>query len=355
MCTQLRGVRHALATRSAHAIARGTRFAAAGRMNRCAAMLCLIAACAPTEDDACSEASAKVAACFPEQATIAPVCDPATAVEIAGSSCEDLASRDGKSDSSTCTWMPWLCTSGGGGSSGGKKIEVAVDECGGDLGGCPYVTSAACGLVTLHRSTGAEVARGYSSGGGRFTFEGVPAGTYNVKVHERTGTLAKMMVDEFASATTAANVKVTVGSGDAPWARFELVNGSAEKIMQCAALDGGLTVKDGAGHVVDRAAVAWEWIVELEVAGAVVERVRPLNYDPTKNTLDFRLVRPGTHTLRFVRMNIPEYKRQQNPDLAALRQSYSANVDPIETTVTVTNAQRGQTISISRTIVDPLR
>lgn len=342
---------------------RGIALAPAGDMNRFAALLCLVAACAPTDDDACSDASAKIAACFPERATIAPVCDPATADEIAASSCEDLAARDTKADSWTCIWMPWLCTSGGGGSTAGKKIEVAVEECGGDFAGtCPYVTSASCGLVTLHDAGGSEVSRGFSSGGGRFTFEGVPAGQYSVKVHERSGNLAKMMVSPLSSQTTSANVKVTVGSGDAPWARFELVSGSADKITQCAELDGGLTVEDSAGGVVDRRAVEWEWLVELEVAGVVVERSRPLfiHHEATasgedENAIGFRLVRPGMHTVRFVRMDIPDYKRRPNPDYAALRASYSADVEPIEFTINVTNAQRGRVVSISRTIVDPLR
>ena len=71
--------------------------------------------------------------------------------------------------------------------------------------------------------------------------------------------------------------------------------------------------------------------------------------------LSFDLLRPGTYTVRFVRMNIPSYKRQYNPDYAALRRYYSASVAPIETTVTVTSAQRGKTLPFARTIVDPLR
>jgi hypothetical protein len=331
-------------------------------MNRVALMQLLLSSsvvlggCAAT-DETCEDAAAKIATCFPQHATIAPVCDPATASEIAESSCEELAARDGKADSWTCTWMPWMCTGGsGGGTSSGKRIEVAVDQCGGDFAGiCPYLTSASCGLVTLHGSSGAEVSRGFSSGGGRFTFDGIPAGTYLVKVHQRNGSLAKMQADELSSAVTAASIKVTVATGDTPWARFNLVPGSAAAITQCANLDGGLTVKDGAGHVVDRHAVEWEWLVELEVEGVVVERSRPLYIDPGKNVIGFRLVRPGTHTVRFVRMQIPEYKRRPNPDYAQLRQLYTADVDPIEATVTVTNAQRGQVVSISKTIVDPLR
>ena len=330
-------------------------------MHRLACLSLALVACSPS-DDACELAAEKLATCFPDQAAIAPACDAGIAAEIAASSCDELAARDGKADGWTCLWMPWLCTSGDGGSAG-KKIEVAVEECGGGPEAlCPYVTSAACGLVTLQDDAGLEISRGFSSGGGRFTFDGVPAGAYTVKVHERDGSLAQMMLGDLSSATGPARVTATVGSSATTWARFNLVSGSAAAITQCARLDGGLTVHDSAGQPVDRHEVEWEWLVELEINGEVVERTRPLfihheasSTGEDQNVIGFRLVRPGTHLLRFVRMNIPSYKRRPNPDYEDLRRYNSANVTPLEVPLTVTNAHRGGTVSITRTLIDPLR
>jgi hypothetical protein len=313
--------------------------------------------------DPCDEMSAKLAACFPEVTTIAPTCDPEIADVVNSATCDELSARDGKADGWSCVWMPWLPSCGSGGSSSGKRIEVSTEECGpGAL--CPYVTGASCGLVTLHQGS-QEVARGFSSGGGRFTFDGLAAGEYTVKVHERGNRLARMFVSDFSDETASASVKVTVGSGDAPWARFNLVNGSAAAMTRCADLDGSLSVKAKSNsRAVDRRLVEWDWIVELETDGAVVDRTRPLfihheasGSGQDENALGFRQLRAGTHTLRFVRMDIPTYKQKPNPDYADLVKYYRADdVEPIEVTVTVSATQAsGRTISIDRALVDPLR
>lgn len=308
--------------------------------------------------------TAKLAACFPDVTTIAPTCDADVADQVNSMSCDELAARDGKADSWTCVWMPWLPScGGGGGTSSGKRIEVSTEECGpGPL--CPYVSGASCGLVTLYQGS-QEVARGLSTGGGRFTFDGLAAGEYTVKVRKRDNTLARMFVSDLSDETATASVKVTVGSGDAPWARFNLVNGSAAAMTRCADIDGSLTIKAKSNHAaVDRHLVEWDWIVELETDGAVVDRTRPLfihheasGSGQDENVLGFRQLRAGTHTLRFVRMNIPTYKQKPNPDYADLVKYYAAdNVEPIEVTVTVSAAQAsGKTITVDKTLVDPLR
>ncbi len=321
--------------------------------------------CADTSDP-CADMTAKLAACFPDVTTIAPACDTEIADQVNSMSCDELAARDGKADSWTCVWMPWLpsCSGGGGGgTSSGRRIEVSTEECGpGPL--CPYVSGASCGLVTLHDGT-REVARGFSTGGGRFTFDGLAAGEYTVKVRKRDNTLARMFVSDLSDETATASVKVTVGSGDAPWARFNLVNGSAAAMTRCADIDGSLSIKAKSNNaIVDRHLVEWDWIVELETDGAVVDRTRPLfihheasGSGQDENVLGFRQLRAGTHTLRFVRMNIPAYKQKPNPDYADLVKYYAADdVEPIEISVTVSAAQAsGKTITVDKTLVDPLR
>jgi len=324
-------------------------------MTRLAYLLVLAAGCSAATDDLCDEAAAKIATCFPDQGTVAPTCDPTFAAEIASSSCDELAARDGKADGFTCFWMPWLC-SGGSSSSTGDKIEVSTEECGGGPDAlCPYVTGASCGLVTLHDDAGKEISRGFTSGGGRFTFSGLPKGNYRVKVHERSGSLARMMLSDLSSEQGPASIPIAVDGSDTPWARFELASGAADKVDQCADLDGGVTVKDTAGKAVDRKVVEWDWIVELEKAGEVVERSRPLFIFPDKNVLGFRMLRPGSYIVRFVRVELPEFEKKPNPDYDRLRDRYAADVDPIEVEVTVTNADRNKTITVNRTIVDPLR
>lgn len=336
------------------------------RLAPCALLLLALPACA-TDPDPCAEAAARVAVCFPDLAVASSsaTCDPELAEVIAGSSCEDLAARDGKADDWTCAWMPWLCLGGGGAGGGSTQpgIEVAVMECGGDFAGsCPYVQSATCGLVTLHDSTGDEVARVFSNGNGRATFFGLAEGAYQVRVHKRDGALARMQPDPLSSATTSASQALTVGGRTTPWADFNLVPGSQQAITQCADADGGITVRDSAGVEVDRREVEWEWLIELERDGEVLERTRPLflhheasSSGVDENVVSFRLLRVGTYTVRYVRMEIPSYARRINPDYAQLRRLYSADVAPIEHNLRVSNAQRGRTVTIDRTLTDPLR
>lgn len=315
-------------------------------MLRLVCSILLIAACSgATPDDDCARAAEHVAACFPGHAAPA-TCDPSTAEAVAEMSCDELASWEGKADNPYCFWMPWLCS----GSSSRPRIEVAVDECGpGVL--CPYVQSAACGLVTLEDSRGDEVARGYSNANGRLTFD-VPRGEYTVRVLRRTGTLARMHPDEFSEASAPAKVEVEVGSGDPPWARFELGNGEAEQIDSCSQLRGNLTVMRGGTAVAPRD-VEWAWLVELETADGATQLTRPVYIDPDRNALAFFLVRRGVHTLRFIPMDIPSYEQKPNPDYARLRRLYATDDAPIEVSVEVASDDLAGELDVSQVIDDP--
>ena len=54
-------------------------------------------------------------------------------------------------------------------------------------------------------------------------------------------------------------------------------------------------------------------------------------------------------------MAIPAYEQKPNPDYARPRRLYSADAPTIEMTVHVTDAQRGKTVAITKTITNPLR
>jgi len=267
-------------------------------------------------------------------------------------SCEELAGWDGKADNPWCFWTPWLCTGDSG--TTGKKIEVSVDECG-PGGLCPYVHSASCGLVTLHDDHDKQIAKGFTSGGGRITFEGIAAGKYTVKVHKRDGSLARMMVSDYTEETASAKQQIELASGDAPWARFNLENGSQDELTQCANARGNITFTDAAGHALDREEMEWSWLVELETAGAIVDTTRPLHFDSDDtNIVSFRLLQKGSHTLRFIRMDIPSYARELNPDYEKLKRLYTTNEAPIEYTINVTASQIGDELKLDRKVIDPL-
>ena len=258
-----------------------------------------------------------------------PTCDP-------GVVCGDDEGGEGKADSPS------------------RRIEVAVEECGpGYL--CPYVQSASCGLVTLHDKTDKLVARAFSSDGGRVTFTNLANGEYTVKVQKRDGTLAKMFVSDYTDQLATAKQKLTIsgGWGEAQWARFNLPNGSAAQLTQCAEVRGNITVTDADGTKLDRHESEWNWFVELERDGRVADISRLLFIYPDSNVVNFRLVPKGTSTIRYVRMDIPTYEQKPNPDYARLRRLYSTD-ESIDIDVSVSSAQFGKTIDVSRKIVDPL-
>ncbi|HEY4182527.1 MAG TPA: carboxypeptidase-like regulatory domain-containing protein [Kofleriaceae bacterium] len=336
------------------------------------------AACSTSDGDPCAAMNAKIAQCFPDVATADQTCNEDVADRVDGMSCDELSHLDGKADDWSCVWMPWLpsCGSGGGdsGSGGsssstsGKKIEVSTEECGGEFG-CEGVSGVSCAMVTLSKGS-TIVSRGYSSNGGRFTFSGLANGDYTVKVLHRDNTIAKMMADPYTSDVSSASIKVTCTSSGCKsndeqndnWARFELVNGTGAKATRCADLDGEVKLKNKSGAAVDKRLVEWDWLYEVEKDGAVFERSRPLYISNSagsdgKNVIDARDLLAGTYTVRFYRMDIPEYKQKPNPDYAQLLEDYKADgVDPIELSLTVTSAQAtGKTVTFNKTITDPLR
>jgi hypothetical protein len=249
-----------------------------------------------------------------------------------------------------------VCGDDGGGKadSPSRRIEVSVDECG-PGGLCPYVQSASCGLVTLHDKTGKVVAKAFSSDGGRVTFANIANGEYTVKVHKANGTLAQMFVSDYTDELATAKLELEVtGSGGAQWARFNLPNGSADELTQCAAVRGNVTVTDSRGTPLDRHDAEWNWFVELERDGNVLDISRLLFIYPDSNVVSFRLLPKGTSTIRFIRMDIPSYLQKPNPDYARLRRLYATDEAPIELDVSVTSNQFGKELDVSREIVDPL-
>lgn len=322
-------------------------------IRRFALILIPFAAACASDESSCERAADHLAACFPDQATIAQ-CDPDTADAIADMPCSELAGWGGKSDNPYCFWTPWLCTGdgdSGGSSSSSRKIEVAVDEC---LGlGCSGVQSAGCGLVTLHDKDDKQIAKALTSGGGRVTFSGIPKGSYTVKVHKSDGTLASMMLSDYGDQTGPAKQKVDLGSGETPWARFSLPNGTAAAVTQCAELRGNITVTDSHGTKLDRHAAEWNWFVELVVDGDSKDLSRLLFIYPDSNVVDFGGVPKGTAKIRYYRMDIPTYAQKINPDYEQLLHDYRTSDAPLEYSVTVGSSQFNKTIDVSRKIVDP--
>ncbi len=327
------------------------------------------AAGAANADAACEAAIAHVQGCFPDRQVEAPAqCNAEAAAALSGQSCDDLAA--GKADSGWgCLWAPWLCVAGGGSSTGGSSanadgvLEVAVDQCGTDITntGCAYVTSVSCALVVVEKGS-KEVARAYTSGGGRVTFEGLEKGEYTVKVLARDGGVAKADFGDYTENLQPAEQPIALDGGETPWARFNLAPGEGDEVQACVRYDGKLTVKDDAGDVVDRHETEWSWVVAFDRGDEVFEYTRPLfmhneatSSGKDENVFAFFEVFPGEHTVRFIRVDIPESARRPNPDYERLVRLYAVDgVEPILKTIKIKADDVPGDVTGRMTIADPL-
>lgn len=315
------------------------------------ATLLLLAACGESETAAhapeatlpdalatCASAVDHLKTCFPEQSVATPEnCDADAAARVNASSCESLAA--GKSDDPwTCFWAPWLCGGGTSATASGAGLRVAVDECGPDpTESCRYVTSAPCALVVVRRGD-AEVARGYTNGGGAIAFPELPAGAYTVSVLARDGGVAEADFGTYAADLRPAEVEVEVGGAEVAWARFSLATGQGDDVQACVRYGATITVETADGALVDRHEVEWSWVVALDRGEDQVEYTRPIfiHHEATasgedENVIGFFEMYPGTHLVRFIRVDVPSSARRPNPDYERLLRLYAVDdVDPIE-------------------------
>lgn len=284
----------------------------------------------------CDQAKAHLEACFPGQAA-ATECHGATAQQVLDASCDELAGLDDKADGWMCFWTPWLCSTGGS-STDTYTIRVGTSRCAQSIFGdddCSGYYSSSCTAVGLYKD-GEEIDRQFSSLHGSVRFEVEEKGDYEVRVFERGGDVATHIVGSFQYSYEPAVQTVTVGEDEEVRLGFDLPHDSEAKVMQCAPVNVDFTVETATGERVDSKQVEWEWFMRFLQADGTVKILRPFSIHPDAtgeddyvNRATFHRIYQGEHLVEFIRMEIPEWRRENNPDYEYLLERYAADVDPV--------------------------
>jgi hypothetical protein len=327
-------------------------------------------ACGPTDEsahhdsaDLCAQANAKLSECFPDQPA-GDGCHGATAQLILDQSCEDLASVDAKADGSwMCFWNPWLCRSGSS-QPQTYTLMVGTSRCGAGLLGdndCTYYYSSSCTAVALYRD-GIEVARDHSSLHGSVRFELDEPGDYEVHVLDRQDAVATQLEGLVSYQRTPAIKAVSIGNSGEARVNFDLPHDSEEAVKRCAPVRIDLSVETAAGNAISAQDVEWQWFVRFLQDDGTVGLTRPFAIHPDAsgeadyvNRAYFSQVYAGVHMVEFVRMNIPEWARRNNPDYQALLERYAVrSVPPLAERYTLADANIPAGDRLDVVLVDPL-
>lgn len=314
----------------------------------------------PGAANPCTEAVAHLQACFPDQA-MPGECHEASAQQILDSSCEELAAGDGKADGGwTCLWMPWLCV--GGGNDDSRAVSVVVERCAGTYGpiDCYGTYGAPCTLVVLENEAGEELDRQYTGTYGSVRFVDVPAGANVVRVLDRAGQTTTQVIGEYTYSTAEAKVEVPADAED-PKVRVYLPGDSEATVKACSTVHGHLDVVDGAGLRVDTEEIEWGWLVRFLAEDGTVELMRPFRVHPDasgsgqwENNFTFFRTYEGEHVVEFIRMDIPSYARENNPDYEHLLDYYAEEFVPPESVSFVVEAgDIPDDVEFKHTIVEP--
>jgi len=298
----------------------------------------------PAQADAalCADASAHVQACLPgEQISTPAACDALVAADVLATSCDELAqqtaSASGKADGFGCSpWTWWLCggSSDSGSSSSARSYDfwVSVETCYDDF--CDAVTGGStCARVTLETPEGEVVATANTNTRSNVRFEGVSVedGEYVVRLWTSSGELAQQMDYTAGSLTmndrVGAEQSLFLEGGDEPRrVRFYVDQEMQEQLAGCARV-GGVVESTCEGATMEADDIEWGWFVRLEGfndAGEYTQLTRPFATRGI-NQFHFGQVMPGTYTVSFVEMDIPEFARRNNPDYARLERLYATH------------------------------
>lgn len=317
------------------------------------------------ESDLCAQAQAKLAECFPDE-TPGDMCHGATAQRVLDDSCEELANVDTKADGNwMCFWNPFLCASSGGSTSQPSTytLMVGTSRCGGGLLGddCTYYQSSSCTAVALYRD-GAEVARDHSSRHGSVRFEVSEAGTYEVRVLDRADEVTDQIKGFVSYSYVPAVESVTLDDKREVRVNFNLPSNSEEAVKRCAPFRIDLTVESPDEVRIHPHEVEWDWFIRFEQENGTVGVSRPFSFHPDAtrepdyvNRTTFHWTYAGDHTVEFIRMNVPQFRRVANPDYEALLERYAvksvgSHVEPY--TMEHHNIPEGDMLRI--VLIDPL-
>ncbi|MCA9548280.1 MAG: hypothetical protein KC613_27945 [Myxococcales bacterium] len=336
------------------------------------ATVSLLACGEPTEPtpaaagDLCAQANARLAACFPEQPS-GQACHGGTAQRIADATCDELAAADAKADGGwMCFWTPWLCASGGGGAAtvDTYTLFVGTSRCGTYFGAgddCTYYYASACTEVGLFKD-GVELERKFSSTHGNVRFDLAEKGDYEVRVFDRAGEITTQIKGTFDYRYEPAVEAVTVGDAAEVRLGFDLPNDSEAKVKQCAPVTVDLTVETAAGERVESKQVEWDWFVRFLQPDGTVDVTRPFSIHPDAtgeadyvNRTTFHGIYKGESLVEFIRMDIPEWRQENNPDYEALLDRYAVeSVDPVAVPFTLEDGQIPAGAGFSYGVIDPL-
>jgi hypothetical protein len=306
----------------------------------------------------CEDATDHVQSCFPDQSVRQPEeCTAESAERTLAQSCEELESSDGKADSWCNPWLWWTC--GSSSTTDTTTIKVYVEACHSDV--CGTVSGASsCALMVLADAEGEEVARAYTNRYSSATFEDLEleSGDYTVSLYRRDGTVAEMMTErefEFGRPGRAeATLPVEVdGEGQQLDLRMYVSRDERESLRRCARADGRLeSMCDG--EEMEREETEWSWFVEFSGtndAGEYVDITRPFGVYEVGNVFSSTDLLPGVYQVTFHEMDIPSYRRRNNPDYDRLLRYYSTGRE-ISETIEITEDQMATSIDLGEYQLD---
>ncbi len=294
------------------------------------------------DEELCAEAEAHVKACFPDDEVVSPAeCDPAAAERTVTQTCAELEGQ-AKTDGFCNPWMWWTCQSDG--SSDGsddaagnsddwrdeRELWVRVKACTDDL--CDRIMGAPqCARVVVRERGGDDVASQHTGihGSAGWTEIGLTGGEYVAEVRRRDGSVAEMMVEEGSGfgkpGRAPAEVAFEVGDDDSVGIDVYVTQEEAEKLGRCAKLQSTVAAAcDGAAMPAEE--TEWAFFARLRgesADGEYVDYTRPFQLHERPNTASFQRVLAGEYTLSFLEMDIPEFRRENNPDYERLVDLYA--------------------------------
>ena len=298
-----------------------------------------------SDEELCAEAAAHVQACFPENEVVPPAeCDPVAAERTLTSSCTELAQGGERGDGFCNPWMWWTCQGGDSGGGDGddqmpgnsddwrdeRELRVRIKACTDDL--CDRIMgSPQCARVVVRERGGEVVAAQHTGihGSASWTKIGLAGGEYVAEVLRRDGSVAEMMIGEPSefgkSGRAPAEVAFDVTEEDTIGLDVYVTQEEVERLGRCAQVRSTVAgLCDGDALPAEE--TEWAFFARLRgenADGEHVDYTRPFQLHERPNTASFQRVLAGDYTLSFLEMDIPQFRRENNPDYAQLVNWYA--------------------------------
>lgn len=327
---------------------------------------------AQSTSELCDQAVEHVQNCFPDREfSQTDQCTEESARNALDKSCEELEADNSKSDH-YCAYSWWTCNSsdsddGDSDDSYGRLKErdiwVTVRTCNSNT--CDSVSGGfACSKVTIEDNQGNVVAsghagshNGYRSSGVFFEDVDLGAGTYTVKLYRRDGQLGTIMVEDGPydygrSARSEAEVELEIERYEREYnVRMYVPHEQRDEYQRCARLQGTVSSTCN-GEPMSDEETEWSWLIQFTGEaedGAYVKITRPFSIRG-ENRFGAMLL-PGDYDITFYEMDIPSYKRENNPDYEGLLRYYDTG-HSFDESVTVNDSAMTETVDLGRYELD---